>query len=353
MSPGPEARVGEGEGGRLSGRSHFSSSRLALGALLFLLLSAAGIGILLWVGSTDPRQLVAAARRARPAPLLLAGLAGSAALLCGGTRIWLLAREARAGFRWRDGLRTHLYNAFFGGVTPAGTGGGPAQYFVLREAGLGGAESVAVLSATWVGTLIGFCVMGAASAVYLIVAGEPFAVRGVFRGLLATVAVAALGGLVFILSPQRLERLLLTGGRMGLSRWRRRAVRAVGRYRRAVLGFVREARGAWALNALASWGIFLSKSLAGVGVLAALSIPASALSAVARQLLQFAVIYFSPGPGGSGVAELTALGFMAGVVPVAAMGVYTLLWRAATSYLQIAVGGLYVAAHQARRRALG
>ncbi len=353
LTPGREARIEKGEGERLPGRSPFSGPRLALGAALFLVLSAAGLGLLLWVGSTDPRELLAAAKRARGGALLLAAGAGLGALVFGGTRIWLLGREARPGFRWRDGLRTHLYNAFFGGVTPAGTGGGPAQYLVLREAGLTGAESVAVLTATWVGTLVGFCVMGAASALYLILAGELFAIRGVFRGLLVTVVVAAVGGLAFILSPRRLERLLLAGGRAGLSRWRRKAVRAVGRYRRAVLRLVREARVAWLLNALSSWCLFLSKSLAGVAVLAALAIPASAASAVARQLLQFAVIYFSPGPAGSGVAELSALGFMAGLVPVASMGVYTLLWRAVTSYLQIAVGGVCVAADQARRRAAG
>lgn len=336
-------------------RTPFSTSRILLGGGLFLLLSAAGLGILLWVGSTDPRDVVAAVRRARRDALLLAAAAGSGALVFGGTRIWLLARQVRPGFRWRTGLRTHLYNAFFGGVTPAGTGGGPAQFVVLRQAGLTGAQAIAVISATWVGTLVGLVAMGAASALYLVLREELFAVGAVFRGLLVTVAVAALAGLAFILSPERLERLLLAGGRARQSErsrlpgWRRKAVRAVGRYRRAVRIFAREARGAWVLNALASWGIFLSKSAAGLLVLASLEIPAPALSALARQLLQFAVIYLSPGPGGSGVAELSTLGFMAGLVPTVAMGVYTLLWRTVTSFLQICLGGVTVAADLARR----
>lgn len=312
--------------------------------------------MLLWVGSVDPGQLVAAVGRAQVGTLILAVVGGVVALLFGGTRIWLLARQARPGFPWRAGLRTHLYNAFFGGLTPAGTGGGPAQYFVLRQERLTGAQAVAVLSATWVGTLVGLVVMGVASALYLLAVRDLFAVGGVFRGLLATVAVAALSGLVFILSPQRLERALLSGGRARqpmrsrIPGWRRRAVRAVGRYRRAVRVFAREARGAWALNVLSSWGIFLAKSMAGVWVLVSLGIPASTLSAMARQLLQFGVIYFSPGPGGSGVAELSTLGFMAGLVPVALLGAYTVLWRGVTSFLQIAVGGVVVAADVARRR---
>lgn len=57
-------------------------------------------------------------------------------------------------------------------------------------------------------------------------------------------------------------------------------------------------------------------------------------------LLQFSLIYVSPTPGGSGVAEFATLGFMAGLVPLGAMAAFTILWRAATGYLPIAAGGL-------------
>ncbi|MFQ5679923.1 MAG: YbhN family protein [Gemmatimonadota bacterium] len=314
-----------------------------------MLLSAAGLWLVSRESSSSGARLGEALAAARVAPLLAAALLGLTAPLLGGTRLWVLGRHLRPGFRWRDGFLAHLYNAFFGGLTPAGMGGGLGQYYRLRRTGLPGSQAVAILAATWVGALSGLVVMGTTAALYLLARSELFAVGGVFRGLLASILVAAAAAFLVVFFPHRVERWLLgRRPRSRLPRWRRWLARAGGRYRRSVSAFVHDGRRAWLLNAACSWLIVLVKCVAGVAVLAALGISAAPASAVARQVLQFAVIYLSPSPGGSGLAELTALGFMTGLVPPALMAAFALLWRTTTAYLAIGVGGIGVAAEQLR-----
>ena len=175
--------------------------------------------------------------------------------------------------------------------------------------------------------------------------------RAALAVLALTFLVAAGGGTLFVLFPDRLERMLLARGWRHRAGWRRRVVRGIARYRKAIRGFARDERAAWLLNAGLSWSMLLVRCGVGVVILAALSVEADALSAVARQVVQFALITVSPSPGGSGVAELSALGLMAALVPTALMTAYAVLWRAATSWVGILAGGGYVATDQLRRRA--
>ncbi len=328
-------------GERPIGRSPIRPRHLAVGSILFVLFTAAGITLLMWPGSGHERRLVDILRSARPWPLVAAAAFGLSELALGGTRLWLLARHVRPEFRWWDGMRAQLYNVFAAGLTPMQAGGGPAQFFMLRRAGLSTPRAVAVLTATWVGVMSAFLVFGSAGVAYLVRIGQ-FAPGTAVRALLVTTLVAVAAALLVTLFPGRLERLLIAATPVRRSRRGRRVIRAVGRYRRAVRGFARGGRRAWLANVAASWLMLLSKTLVGVSVLAALRIPADTLSAIARQAVQYAAIYVTPTPGGSGVAEVSSIGFMAGVVPQDSMLAYSLTWRAASAYLAIALGAVYV-----------
>jgi uncharacterized protein (TIRG00374 family) len=147
---------------------------------------------------------------------------------------------------------------------------------------------------------------------------------------------------VVTLSPGLFGRSLPFAKLARRSRRGRGLLRAIDRYRTALNAYVRTGKRALAANAALSWCMFVTRSLIGLAVLAAVGVSADAVSAMARQILQFAIIYVTPSPGGSGVAELSTLGFMAGIVPPVLMASYALLWRAATGYLAMAVGGCFV-----------
>ncbi|MFQ5747440.1 MAG: YbhN family protein [Gemmatimonadota bacterium] len=321
--------------------SPLSPRRLALGALLFVLFTGGGYALLAWLGGSDQATVPEMLAGARAGPLVAATLLALLEVALGGTRLWILAHHARRDFRWRDGLHTHLYNAFASGVTPAQAGAGPAQYWILRRKHLRPAEAMAVLTLNWIGVLAGFVIFGGAGLTYLARQGE-IELSGLLEALLVSALVTAGAAVTIVFFPHRLERVLLARPRVRRTHRGRRLLLAVGRYRRSVRDYGRRGKRAWAANAAVSWTMLLTKSLEGVAVLAALGIPAGTLSALARQALQFAVIYVSPSPGGSGVAELSALGFMAGVVPAGLMLSYAALWRMFTGYLAIALGAIFV-----------
>ncbi|MFQ5690632.1 MAG: YbhN family protein [Gemmatimonadota bacterium] len=338
-------------GERPAGGSPLSLRRLGSGAGLFLLLTLGGTSFVALRAGNSKADLWALLRTAHPWPLALAVLLALLEIGLAASRLWVAARHVHPGFRWRQGLQAQLYNLVGSGLTPLQAGGAPAQYYMLRRAGLDGSRTVAVLTATWVGVMGGLLAFGVLSGFYLVRDSEVISVAGTFRGMLITLLVLTGGAALFLLSPRRLERLLLTGPRRDIPRARRRAVRAVARYRRAIGSFMSAGgRRAWAANAGLSTLMLLARGLAGVAVLHALGVNANAISALARQTLQFALIYVSPSPGGSGVAELSSLGLMAGLVPAALLTGYTILWRMATAYVGIALGGCFLAYELLRGR---
>jgi len=330
------------KGERPAGRSPFSHRNLAAGAGLFLVLTVGGLAALAWTSHADSVGILQVLGDARPWYLVLAVTLALLELTMGASRVWVLARHVRPAFRWRQGLEVQLYNVFAAGMTPAQAGSAPAQFYVLRRAGVRGGRAVAVLTVTWVSTISALLVFGAVGMAYLVHVHAAFAVSGLLRGLLATALILGVAGFLMIMFPAPLERLLL-GTRLRRSPRGHRLLRAISSYRRAVRHFMKKGgRRAWLANAMFSWAMLLLRCLVGVAVLAAIGVAANPLSAISRQALQFAVIYFSPSPGGSGVAELTSLGLMAGLVPATLLVSYTMLWRAATAYVGILLGGVYV-----------
>lgn len=348
MSREPEEGAAR-KSGRARGRTPFSRGRVALGAFLFVLLTAAGFAVVFLVANPGDVPLRGALAAARPGLLILAGLVALGELALGGSRVWLLARHLGPGFRWRDALQAHLYNVFASGLTPLQAGGGPAQYYILRRSGLPAPRAVAVLAGTWVGVMTGYALFGSLAAAYVLGGLEASGATTLVRGVFVTFLVAAVGGFLLVLFPHRLERLLLTRGWARRHPRRRRIVRGLGRYRRAVRGLAGAGRRAWMANAGCSWSMLGARCAIGLLVLAALGIEAEEVTAVALQTLQFALITVSPSPGGSGVAELSTLGFMVGLVPAALMAAYALLWRGLTAWVGIGVGAGLVIFDQARR----
>jgi len=61
-------------------------------------------------------------------------------------------------------------------------------------------------------------------------------------------------------------------------------------------------------------------------------------------LIQFIlnfIVYFSPTPGGSGIAELSSYQMM-GSLTESLLEIYTLIWRFFTNFLGVGLGGLIV-----------
>ena len=309
------------------------------GLTLFALLTALGFLAVRWSVRGEAESLTEALRAARPGPLVLACLLLVLEFVVGGARFWFLGRRVQPGFRLRDGVRTHLYLMFGAGVTPLQLGAGPAQYMALRIGGLPGVGALAILSVAWLGSLFALLGLAAASLWYLALAGE-VSVGPLLQGLLIAVALLVVVSLVVTLFPRPLGRLLRRARAVADSRPGRRLLSGLDGYAEAVNGFRDTAAGraAWLLNISASIAAVLLRCAVGAAVLAALGVDANVISVMARQAIQFAAIVAAPTPGGSGVAEITTIGLMAGIVPASLLVAYTGLWRLFTAYSGILAG---------------
>ena len=328
----------------MRGLAPISTRKIAAGILLFILLTAGGYAAVRW--SAGPQSgTVASAVSAVHRGFLLVTLA-LVLLEFGliGARFWVLARAVHPVFHIWDGVQVGFYLMFAAGVTPMQLGAGPAQYLGLRRKGLNAHDTLAVLSLNWLSSLIALVTLASAGLFYLIVEGG-LELGGLLQGLLAMVVVTALAAVAVTLFPRQLTRLLVGFRALRRSRRGHRILRSIARYRGALREFRLTARGRWAWisNIFVSLAALLVRCVIGVAVLAALQIDANAISAIARQALQFAVMTAAPSPGGSGVAEVTTIGLMSGLVPATLIVSYTVLWRFFTAYAGIAAGAIQVA----------
>lgn len=322
-------------------RSPLSPRNVAIGLGMFVLFTAAGLAIVAWWAGRSDAEVVSELTHAKTAFLLLALALTAAEAVAGAFRTWVLAREALPGYRIRDGLRTHLYLLFAAGVTPMQLGGGPAQYVVLRARGLRPHDALAVLSISWVGGMVALALLGGGATAYLAAAGR-IDVGAIVGALLFTVALFVAIGLAVTMFPTPLTRLL--HGIRGMRRGRvgRRILRGAARYRRTIRLFGASKRTAWAINTGINVLMVLLRGAQGLAVAAALGVLVPPVEAMARQMIQFAVISVAPSPAGSGVAELTTVGLMTALVPASVMFAYTILWRVFTSYLGVLAGAFMV-----------
>ncbi|MDT8437095.1 MAG: lysylphosphatidylglycerol synthase transmembrane domain-containing protein [Gemmatimonadota bacterium] len=321
--------------------SPLSPRNVAIGLALFVVFTLGGLAVVAWWARRSDAAVVSEITHASPRLLLVALLFLVVDVTAGALRVWVLAREALPGFRVRDGLRTHLYLLFAGGVTPMQLGGGPAQYVVLRARGLPPHDALAVLSISWIGGLAALGLLGGGATAYLVAAGR-IDLGALLGALLVTVAFVVLVGLAVTVFPSRVTRWL--HGIRGMRRGRvgHRVLRAAARYRRTIRLFGRSRRTAWAVNASLNIVMVLLRCAAGVAIAAALGVLVPPVEAVARQTIQFAVISVAPSPAGSGVAELTSVGLMAALVPPGLLVAWTVLWRLFTSYLGVLAGAFVV-----------
>jgi glycosyltransferase 2 family protein len=271
--------------------------------------------------------------------------------LLGGLRLHLWVRQLEGGVGYSVSLRTYLVNLFAAAVSPMGAASGPAQLATLARGGVRPAGAVAALLLNFVGILSAMLLVGALAGGYLLSTTDVAAsVGGLQRGLVVVALALPLLLVPLILNPRGGPRVAAwvtaageqLGGRAG--GWARRLGSLIDRASADYAASIRMIRGRWwsslGAGALLSVGMLLNKCAVGLLVGRGLGVEGHYLGVVARQAVQISLLYFSPTPGGSGVAEASVPMFMAGVVPETHWAAFALVWRAVTSYLGVAVGAV-------------
>ncbi len=331
--------------------------------MLFLVLSAIGFTLLfLRSASTDQVRHLG---RLRPEFLALTLGFSLLDMLLGGLRNHVFIREIRPEMSYWTSFRANLSNVFMGAMTPSHTGGSPAQVFVYYRNGLSIGEGLSIIVVNYLATVI-FFIIAAVFGLRVL--------SGIGSGTVLTLVAVAFGlftlqlvvFLFFLWKPEKVENLLRR-----FSLWLARRLRFASGFIRRVSSRLLEELSEFQeacqlflrrkpLIFLQSFGLtavlYFNKFLLAWLVMKGLGIEGSVLEVLAIQALIVFILYFSPSPGGSGIAELTTGALMARMVPMARMGVFTALQRLFFLYLPAGVGAaifLHVLGRYASDRAAG
>ncbi len=322
---------------------------MALGLVAFALLAALGLSFVARHGGAA--GLGRAARGVSPRALAAAVGLMFLDFLFGGLRLHLWVRQLERGVGYTVSLRTYLVNLFAVAISPMGAASAPAQVATLVRGGVRAAHAVAALLLNFVGILGAMLLVGGLAGGYLLFTSDVGThVGGLQRGLLIAALALPIVLLSLILSPRLgpslAARLADFGARCGSGAggWPRRIGSIIGRAGTDYAASVEMMRRRWwsplAAGLLLSAGMLVNKCAVGLLIVRSLGLEADPLGVVARQAVQYSLLYFSPTPGGSGIAEASVPMFMAGVLPESHWGVFALVWRAITSYLGVALGAV-------------
>jgi uncharacterized membrane protein YbhN (UPF0104 family) len=300
----------------------------------------------------------------RAAPLAVAGALLAADVALGGLRLHLWMRRLEPRLGYRACVAAYLVNLFASAVSPLGAASGPAQWGALVRCGARPGRTAAALLLNYVGILAALILLAGLALGHELVTAASGASLGrlppaLFGAAGAAAAAAAALWLSLVLphlgaAAARAIQVLGDGlrGRVGtlMARVGGAVAHSAADYQaaRQVVG-----RG-WIVLLAASCALsttmFLNRFVVGFLAARSLGIAASYVTVASRQAIQFLMLYFSPSPGGSGLAEATVPAFMAGIVPEGRALEYAIVWRALTSYLGLAAGAVATAVVFSSRR---
>ncbi|MCC6317924.1 MAG: flippase-like domain-containing protein [Gemmatimonadaceae bacterium] len=282
--------------------------------------------------------------------LLLLGAVGFE-ILCRVLKIVFSARAIGVHTPFGVAARTILGGDFAASITPSRSGAEPARFLVLSEAGTAVANVLLILFLELFLEMISLAVIAVGFGV---VWREE---SGMIRGLLATVALYAIGVLgagaaCYVIArrgangpPPALVRVL--GINAGI--WRR--VQLALRSLRSSIGSLRTARPGLMATALAFSILHVLARLLALPIIVYTygeRAPLSALVLWPMALLYGAAV--APAPGGGGVVEIAFKAALDGVLPGRLMAASLIWWRVYSFYIYILIGA--VAAGRTVMRAL-
>jgi hypothetical protein len=244
-------------------------------------------------------------------------------------------------------------NLFMSAMTPSQSGGGPLQIYILTKTGIPVAEAFTGCLMGAVLTVI--CLVISNLAVFLF--KSSFGIHfGHHMGVVFVVAfiIFLFMALLFMLSIFKIKLIKRIFGKITLFLFHffkikkrftmtKKVLRGLEQYSRCMLTFAGAKRYRVFIAGLITILCLCINALMAPVLLAGMNIHQDVAKVFLIQFIIFFIAYFSPTPGGSGLAEFSNYWVMASVnVEQNMLGVYTLIWRFFTSFMGVGIGGLIV-----------
>jgi glycosyltransferase 2 family protein len=271
----------------------------------------------------------------------------------GGVRLWILVRHVDPTAPLKGSILAGGMNTWASYLTPSQTGGGPMMIYALQRYGTPIPEATIASLMSFVATVVFFAIAGPLTILLGAgrsleqhgVLGQSLTLLDVFRVSLATFVGIGVVMLLLFIFPGRAARL----ARSAVARLESRSPRLAGKLANLPAGIERareclvaffKGKGWLALFAgvVTSGLAFANKLLAGYVVLRMLGIQEHFIDVLLLQTLITFLLYFSPTPGGAGLAEILSVAVMSIYVAQDLTPSYILLWRMLLAYLTLGFG---------------
>lgn len=316
--------------------------KIKTGLTIFLVISTITAIFLIYRGFDSSTW--SSLRKIRPEYGLLAGVLMVIYWGLNGLRFQILVKGLKEKVSFWTSLKAFMANLFLGAVTPFQTGGGPLQIYILNRAGipLGKAFSACLMGAM----LTIFSLVGSTILVFLFrrdlsvmsgrLMGAVFSVISLI--FLLALALFALSILKMTLLKVIIGRSLnfLTRGRTSLTH---RVMNGLDQYSESMSIYGKAQKGTLVIAGLLTLASISTLGLIASAILGGLNIKHDVSGVFFLQFILNFIVYFSPTPGGSGVAEFANYEMMENLTE-SMVEIYTLIWRFFTYFLGIGIGGL-------------
>ena len=252
-----------------------------------------------------------------------------------GTRLLTLARITGEDLPLPDVVKVVLSNYFLAVLTPGATGGAIAQVMFMRRAGVSVARSTVIILVRTIMSIFFLIVM---LPIFMkqdeaITSWVPMPVIMTVSLIFIAIPVAA----VALMRTNYPKRIIYYFSRYFRHERRRQAFRLYYDFRQAV--YIMGKQPVMVLRAFIESGVSLTFIYMTVpAYFLGLQFPFDLVQVMGRMYLLNLVLYFSPTPGGSGIAEAGFVALFNHLVPSGTVGILAVLWRFTAEYLPFVLG---------------
>ena len=252
-----------------------------------------------------------------------------------GTRLLTLARITGEDLPLSDVVKVVLSNYFLAVLTPGATGGAIAQVMFMRRAGVSVARSTVIILVRTIMSIFFLIIM---LPIFMkqdeaITSWVPMPVIMTVSVIFIAIPIAA----VALMRTNYPTRIIYYFSRYFRHERRRQAFRLYYDFRQAV--YIMGKQPVMVLRAFIESGVSLTFIYMTVpAYFLGLQFPFDLVQVMGRMYLLNLVLYFSPTPGGSGIAEAGFVALFNHLVPSGTVGILAVLWRFTAEYLPFILG---------------
>ena len=254
-----------------------------------------------------------------------------------GTRLLTLARITGEDLPLSDVTKVVLSNYFLAVLTPGATGGAIAQVMFMRRAGVSVARSTVIILVRTIMSIFFLIIM-----LPIFMKQDEAITSWIPMPVIMTVSVIFIAIPVTAVALMRTnypKRIIYYFSRYFKHERRRQAFRLYYDFRQAV--YIMGKQPVMVLRAFIESGVSLTFIYLTVpAYFLGLQFPFDLVQVMGRMYLLNLVLYFSPTPGGSGIAEAGFVALFNHLVPSGTVGILAVLWRFTAEYLPFVLGAV-------------